>query len=192
MTAAPSITLEEVEGRRGDMTILREAAAHAVEHGRTSVAVNSEWLLFAMDAILSAAKASEALRVEVERLKLSRSNWRASAIRAGQCPSCNGGDMQEPCTDCLNTGWRQGDNPFDRAALAETRLDQALAEVEWLKGERDRDLEALERIVHAEVPAIPMATGENSLSFNLMNFANAYLTSRRAADTFSKLSGEGK
>ena len=32
-------------------------------------------------------------------------------------------------------------------------------------------VEGLDRIIHHEVPAIPMATGVNDLAFNLTNFA---------------------
>lgn len=41
-------------------------------------------------------------------LEKERDAWKLECDRAGVCMSCATGRLQEPCTDCLCTGWRMG------------------------------------------------------------------------------------
>jgi hypothetical protein len=87
-------------------------------------------------AIRELAAASSTAGEEVERLRANLENarnwnnqttsdreaaWKDAARSAGVCMSCGGGSI-EPCTDCLGTGWNNGENPWESLKAAETQL----------------------------------------------------------------------
>jgi hypothetical protein len=82
---------------------------------------------------------SNTLRETLKGVASQRDTWINAARRFGICVSCEGNGklpFGEPCTDCLDTGWADGD-PQAALAAAESR---ALA----LQGERDGAVSALQ------------------------------------------------
>lgn len=91
----------------------------------------------------------------------------------GVCMSCVL-NATEPCTDCLGTGWNDGDDPFARAETAEHSLAGALSVVSWCRPRLGKDCyrETLDKmlanpatpdhtpIVHA-ILSSPAPGGEN-------------------------------
>lgn len=107
------------------------------------------------------------LREENERLK--------TTLRAiGVCMSCVGGRIMEPCTDCLGTGWNNGENPLtqldevvhllsieDSVTTPGEAIRVLVAEIERLRGEREwLPIESAPKITGVEIIGAGFISGK--------------------------------
>lgn len=62
---------------------------------------------------------------EIFEFKRERDTYKQAALHAGVCPSCIL-EAPEPygCSDCLNTGWMQGD-PYEEIKTLKAKLEEA-------------------------------------------------------------------
>jgi hypothetical protein len=58
-------------------------------------------------------------RARADEMAVEKDAWKEVARRTGICMSCAVPNSYDPCTDCLGTGWDNGNDPFARADAAE-------------------------------------------------------------------------
>jgi hypothetical protein len=116
-------TLLEEKNKLGNDLI--EEVACAANLKDQLVKLNHAYLAVLGDKDRLQARLDERARIAVNAIQ-ERDAWKAVARKTGICMSCAINSV-EPCTDCLGTGWNNGEDPWARINELESEKAKLLA-----------------------------------------------------------------